>query len=200
MNIRSGAAAFGGNMDRSKIREAALECGFKLKPQPGRQDDLNPYVYAFADRMIEAGARNFLEATCADRAEATTKTGEQIARLSYRILGFKLQAEIEQGLPVDLSDSELEVFRAGLARASQMAFELAAAPSVAVATSSEEHLRAENERLTGRLNDLHAKLGRAQSAVTTLKGKLHPSNRKYADRLYADLLKPEPRDFGGPRG
>ena len=32
------------------IKEVALECGFKLKEQPDGGMDLNPYVYAFADK------------------------------------------------------------------------------------------------------------------------------------------------------
>ena len=35
------------------IREVALECGFKLKEQPDGSMDLNPYVYAFADKLIK---------------------------------------------------------------------------------------------------------------------------------------------------
>ena len=35
------------------IKEVALECGFKLKEQPDGSMDLNPYVYAFADKLIK---------------------------------------------------------------------------------------------------------------------------------------------------
>jgi len=36
---------------RHQIREKALACGFKLKPQADGTDDLNSYVYTFADEM-----------------------------------------------------------------------------------------------------------------------------------------------------
>ena len=39
-------------IDRSTIRQIALEQGFKLKEQPDGSMDLNPYVYKFA-RVIE---------------------------------------------------------------------------------------------------------------------------------------------------
>lgn len=37
---------------RDKIREKALACGFKLKPQVDGTDDLNPYVYTFAEEIL----------------------------------------------------------------------------------------------------------------------------------------------------
>ena len=40
-------------MNERYIKEVALECGFKLKEQPGGGMDLNPYVYAFADKLIK---------------------------------------------------------------------------------------------------------------------------------------------------
>ena len=40
-------------MYKQYIKEAALECGFKLKEQPDGSMDLNPYVYTFADKLIK---------------------------------------------------------------------------------------------------------------------------------------------------
>ena len=39
-------------MTKSQIREIALANGFKLKKQPDGSEDLNPYVYEFADKLI----------------------------------------------------------------------------------------------------------------------------------------------------
>lgn len=41
-------------MTRDKIRELALECGFKLKWQDDGTFDLNQYVYEFARRLLES--------------------------------------------------------------------------------------------------------------------------------------------------
>ena len=38
-------------MTKDEIKQAALECGFKLKQQPDGTMDLNPYVYDFADKI-----------------------------------------------------------------------------------------------------------------------------------------------------
>lgn len=45
-------------MNKEKIKQLALECGFKLKPQPDGSDDLNPYVYEFAEKMYRRGAED----------------------------------------------------------------------------------------------------------------------------------------------
>lgn len=39
-------------IDRDRVRELALEAGFKLKPQPNGKDDLNHYVYEFAAKLL----------------------------------------------------------------------------------------------------------------------------------------------------
>ncbi len=39
-------------LDDAEIRAIALDCGFKLKPQPDGPDDLNPYVYRFANEIL----------------------------------------------------------------------------------------------------------------------------------------------------
>jgi hypothetical protein len=43
-------------IDRSTIKQIALEQGFKLKEQPDGSMDLNPYVYTFA-RVLETQVR-----------------------------------------------------------------------------------------------------------------------------------------------
>ena len=40
-------------MNKQDVKKLALECGFKLKEQPDGGMDLNPYVYAFADKLIK---------------------------------------------------------------------------------------------------------------------------------------------------
>lgn len=39
-------------MEKQAVKEIALACGFKLKLQPDGTMDLNPYVYAFADELL----------------------------------------------------------------------------------------------------------------------------------------------------
>lgn len=40
-------------MNKKRVRELALSNGFKLKQQPSGEMDLNPYVYDFADALLE---------------------------------------------------------------------------------------------------------------------------------------------------
>lgn len=40
-------------MKREDIKQLALECGFKLKPQEEGEDDLHEYVYEFAERLLQ---------------------------------------------------------------------------------------------------------------------------------------------------
>ena len=40
-------------MEKARIKEIALECGFKVKEQPDGTFDLNPYVYDFDCKIIE---------------------------------------------------------------------------------------------------------------------------------------------------
>lgn len=39
-------------MNKQRVKELALEVGFKLKPQPSGEMDLNPYVYNFAKALL----------------------------------------------------------------------------------------------------------------------------------------------------
>ena len=43
-------------MNREQVKQIALECGFKLKVQPDGTQDLNPYVYVFAERLIQTAS------------------------------------------------------------------------------------------------------------------------------------------------
>jgi hypothetical protein len=40
-------------MDKKTVKEIALANGFKLKEQPDGALELNPYVYVFADKLVE---------------------------------------------------------------------------------------------------------------------------------------------------
>lgn len=44
-------------LDDADIRTIALDCGFKLKPQPDGLEDLNPYVYRFAREILSTAPR-----------------------------------------------------------------------------------------------------------------------------------------------
>jgi regulator of replication initiation timing len=46
--------------NRETIKQLALDCGFKLKTQSDGADDLNPYVYDFADALLEQAEENIL--------------------------------------------------------------------------------------------------------------------------------------------
>ena len=48
-------------MTRGNILRIAVECGFKLRPQGDGSLDLDPYVYAFARAMFEAGVTACVE-------------------------------------------------------------------------------------------------------------------------------------------
>lgn len=41
-------------MTNEQIKELALKCGFKERPQANGLDDLNPYVYDFAHTLLAA--------------------------------------------------------------------------------------------------------------------------------------------------
>jgi hypothetical protein len=56
-----------------EIRGIALDCGFKLKPQPDGTEDLNPYVYQFA-REILATMPSVEEVAAFAQAMAKRKT------------------------------------------------------------------------------------------------------------------------------
>ena len=45
-------------MNNEKIKELALQCGFKLKEQPDGEMDLNDYVYSFAWALLQIGQPN----------------------------------------------------------------------------------------------------------------------------------------------
>lgn len=49
------------------IREVALSKGFKLKPQPDGSEDLNPYVYEFAEALTEELRREVARARANER-------------------------------------------------------------------------------------------------------------------------------------
>ncbi len=38
---------------KEQIRELALRCGFKVREQPNGEMDLNPYVYRFAQNLLD---------------------------------------------------------------------------------------------------------------------------------------------------
>ena len=43
---------------KERVRELALQYGFKLKEQPDGTEDLNPYVYEFAYALIYETVNN----------------------------------------------------------------------------------------------------------------------------------------------
>lgn len=57
-------------MNRERIKQLALESGFKLKEQPDGTVDLNPYVYEFAEQLISS---------------ATTAANEMNAAIKYQM-------------------------------------------------------------------------------------------------------------------
>lgn len=48
------------NLKKESVRQLALEAGFKLRQQPDGTEDLNPYVYTFADKLAATVAEDFL--------------------------------------------------------------------------------------------------------------------------------------------
>lgn len=45
-------------MNREQVKQLALSCGFKLKPQQDGAQDLNEYVYIFAERLIKEATKS----------------------------------------------------------------------------------------------------------------------------------------------
>ena len=59
-------------MDRETIKALALQEGFKLKEQPAGEPDLNPYVYHFAERLVqESTQQSLIDSYCAQLSEFT---------------------------------------------------------------------------------------------------------------------------------
>lgn len=54
--------------EKQQVRETALACGFKLKPQPDGSMDLDPYIYTFAEQLM-CKVRVSCEIDNMDRAE-----------------------------------------------------------------------------------------------------------------------------------
>lgn len=48
------------SLKKESVRQLALEAGFKLRQQPDGTEDLNPYVYTFADKLAATVAEDFL--------------------------------------------------------------------------------------------------------------------------------------------
>ncbi|MAK91109.1 MAG: hypothetical protein CMI13_07750 [Oleibacter sp.] len=44
-------------MDKQRIKDIAINNGFKLKEQPDGSSDLNPYVYAFSEALYKEAAK-----------------------------------------------------------------------------------------------------------------------------------------------
>lgn len=44
-------------MDKERVKAIALEAGFELKPQPNGSEDLNPYVYHFANGLLAESSK-----------------------------------------------------------------------------------------------------------------------------------------------
>lgn len=54
-------------MTIEQIKELALECGFKLEEQPNGEMDLNPYVYDFAQTLLQEHATNYVLSSLRDK-------------------------------------------------------------------------------------------------------------------------------------
>ena len=65
-------------LTRQAIMSSAILHGFKLRPQEGREDDLNEYVYSFAREMFRAGQRTgaALNQTAASACQGHAKQQE----------------------------------------------------------------------------------------------------------------------------
>lgn len=78
-------------MHREQIKELALATGFKLKIQPDGSEDLNPYVYEFAEALAANAVMHFMatpvgayEAGFVDTPHCTIAELYQIARHHVR--------------------------------------------------------------------------------------------------------------------
>lgn len=61
-------------ISREKIKDIALQEGFKLKEQPSGELDLNPYVYGFANRLVNQHSKiSVIDDYCTELSEFTRK-------------------------------------------------------------------------------------------------------------------------------
>ena len=69
-------------MDRHAIMSRALRHGFTLRPQEGRDDDLNEYVYSFAREVFEAGRQAASDELRKERDALAAKLAELEGKVS----------------------------------------------------------------------------------------------------------------------
>lgn len=88
-------------MDKDKVRELALSCGFKLKEQTDGSFDLNQYVFDFADAL----ARHAIESEQLKLMAAQNSLNEANRRLceiddclnqkNLHVIGWHLNGDAE---------------------------------------------------------------------------------------------------------
>lgn len=71
------------DFDKDVIRGFALDAGFKLKSQPDDTEDLNPYVYVFAERLLldyhrEIKRKSEAKKAVPDLTSILTQEGQEI--------------------------------------------------------------------------------------------------------------------------
>lgn len=130
-------------MDRHAIMSRALRHGFTLRPQEGRDDDLNEYVYSFAREVFEAGRK----------AASIEKKG--VNQFQLRII---LRAVQEFEISVGRAAECIEMLEAGR-------FSVADLPEVSEAFGFDDapmekyaELRAERDALAAKLAELEGKV------------------------------------------
>lgn len=150
-------------MDRHAIMSRALRHGFTLRPQEGRADDLNEYVYAFAREVFEAGRK----------AASIEKKG--VNQFQLRII---LRAVQEFEISVGRAAECIEMLEAGR-------FSVADLPEVSEAFGFDDapmekyaELRAERDALAAKLAELE---GQEPIGVVTF-----PIHRKAPDVDWAN--------------
>ena len=87
-------------MNRQTIRELALTAGFTLQEQPGNVQDLNPYVYDFAEKLIRQTHANVLSDSWEDFGNKLLNRIEETNGLAEDGRLFRLWISLASSNPV----------------------------------------------------------------------------------------------------
>ena len=83
-----------------EVKALALEVGFKLKVQPDGREDLNPYVYEFAYRMLSLSADRAFDSKTKEDQYSTPVKGCRCQKCCYRRWAKRDNAEGMPSIPL----------------------------------------------------------------------------------------------------
>ncbi|MDC4679327.1 hypothetical protein NQ804_04345 [Acinetobacter baumannii] len=108
-------------MDKKIVKEIALANGFKLKEQPDGSLELNPYVYVFADKLVEHQQAKveelqkqlneyiFVAETLDEMYVKEVKSSDELQKRVDKAIRLLVEAELYQSEPnIDLAVKALK--------------------------------------------------------------------------------------------